>query len=138
VILNDGSAGFEGGFQSVTVAAGSHADITETVYLASPAVLATSVGEGLYQILLGTFRFTAGATDGQTTLIQATDIPNASETVTNDGLAIDDQIVSSAISGIQVGPASVPEPSSVIVLTIGMIGLGCRGIVLRFKSCNPH
>jgi hypothetical protein len=138
VILNDGSSGFGGSFQSITLSAGSHADITETVDLFNPAVLATSVGGDLYQILLGTFRFTAGAIDGQTTLIQAGDIPGASDTVTDSGLVIDGQIVSSAISRIQVGPASVPEPSSVIALAIGMIGLGCRGIVLRFKSCNPR
>jgi hypothetical protein len=138
VILNDGSGGFGGSFQSITLSAGSHADITETVDLFSPAVLATSVGGNLYQILLGTFRFTAGAIDGQTTLIQAGDIPGASDTVTDSGLAIDGQIVSSAISRIQVNSASVPEPSSVVALAIGMLGLGCHGIVLRFKSCNPR
>ena len=128
MILNDGLGSFDGGFHSVALIPGSHADFTETVDLFSPAVLATQVGADLYQTLLATFRFTAGAISGQTTLIQASDLAGTFDTVTFGGSIIDGQIVSSGVAQIQVGTAAVPEPSSLITFTLGMLALGCIGI----------
>jgi hypothetical protein len=131
VIPNDGSGAFDGGFQSIALVPGSYADLTESVDLFSPAVLGTQAGADLYQVLLGTFRFTAGAIVGQTTLIQASDIPGTLDTVTTSDSIIDGQILSSAVAQFQVGTAAVPEPSSVITLTLGMIALGCFGTTQR-------
>lgn len=132
ISLNDGPGAFSGGFQSTGLAAGSYAQLTETVDLFSPAVTATDLGGGLYQILLGTFRFTTGSIAGQTTLIEALDIPGSSDVITGSGSTLD-PLIAPGRAGIwvEVGTSAVPEPSSLLGLTIGMICAGGYAVARR-------
>ncbi len=125
VTPNDGPGGFTGGFQSVSVTPGSHADLTETTEIGSPAVFATDLGGGLFQILIGSFRFTAGSIAGQTTSIQAGDIPggNNEDWFTGSEQPLDD-LISPGTASIQVRGGAVPEPSSLVGLMLGLIGAG--------------
>ncbi len=139
VLPNDGSGGFTGGLYHLGVASGSYAELSETVGLSSPPIMGTDLGGGLFEILIGTFRFTAGSIAGQTTLIQAGDIPGFSEIVTNTGEVLD-ALIAPGTASIHVRGEAVPEPSSWIVLALGLIGVGGYGLTqypLRTSSGRP-
>jgi hypothetical protein len=125
VMPNDGAGGFDGAFQSIDLVSGSHVDLTETTDLLSPAVLAEDLGGGVFQILLGTFRFVAGSIGGQTTLLRAEDIAAPfSDTITGGGEELD-VLIASGTASIRVSSVSaVPEPSSWVGLMLGLSGLG--------------
>ena len=134
VTSNDGPGGFSGGFQSVALMPGSYVHLTETVNLAAPAVIADDLGGGLYQIFIGSFRFTAGLIAGETTTIRAGDIPGASQDwITGTGDVLD-PMISAGTSTITVRGAAVPEPSSLIGLTIGLLGVGGYAIARRRRQ----
>jgi hypothetical protein len=100
----------------------------------SGPVYATDLGGGLFQILIGTVRFTAGQIAGQTTWIQAGDIPVWSNLITGGGAALD-PLVTAGRASIEVRSAdadpAVPEPSGLIGLTIGILGAGGYAVARR-------
>jgi hypothetical protein len=132
ILLNDGPGAFSGGFQSAEVAPGSYAQLMETVDSLSAPVHATNLGVGLFRILIGTFRFTAGQIAGQTTWITAGDIPDSSDLITGGGVALD-SLVTPGRASIEVRSAvgAVPEPSGLIGLTIGILGTGGYAVARR-------
>lgn len=92
---------------------------------------ATDLGGGLFQILIGSFRFTAGTIPSQVTTIQAGDIPGAFEDWITGAGDVLDPIISSGKAGIQVRGAAVPEPSGLVGLTIGFVCAGGYGVARR-------
>ena len=74
----------------------------------------TDQGDGLFRILIGTFRFTAGLIAGQTTSFEAGDIPGSSDLITGGGAALDSLVTTSGRASIEVrsAVAAVPEPSA--------------------------
>ncbi len=67
----------------------SYAQLTETTDVLGGPVYATDQGDGLFRILIGTFRFTAGLIAGQTTSLEAGDIPGSSDLITGGAAALD-------------------------------------------------
>ncbi len=131
VTLNDGPGGFSGGSQSLVLNPGSFVDLTETVDVSSPAVTATDLGNGLFQILIGSFRFTAGSIAGQVTTIQAGDIPGTfQDWITGTGDVLD-PLLTAGTARIEVRGAAVPEPSGLIGLIVGFLCVGSYGIARR-------
>jgi hypothetical protein len=134
VTLNDGPGAFSGGVQSLMLNPGSYVDLTETVDVNNPAVTATDLGGGLFQILIGSFGFTAGSIAGQVTTIQAGDIPGSfQDWITGAGDELD-PLISAETARIEVRGAAVPEPSGLIGLTVGLIGAGGYGVARRRRS----
>ncbi len=131
VTSNDAPGGFVG-YQGAAVAPGSFADLSESIGILDSPVTATDLGGGLYRILIGTFRFTAGSIADQTTLIQATDIPGLSDTVTGGGADLD-SLISAGTASIEVRAGAVPEPSSWVAMALGVIGAGGYGLARRHR-----
>ena len=99
------------------------AGLAENVGLSPDGVLASGSGPN-FDILLGTFRFTAGTIGGEVTHLRATDFDPASfDTLTNiNGTPLDDLIAdaNATITVKNKGGATVPEPSSLPLLFVGM------------------
>lgn len=127
-------AQFDDSFGPIKVLApGSYAEFTETVDLMSPPVLATMVAPGTFRIVLGSFRFTTASSIGQVTNIQALDIPGTSDTITGAGFVLDPLIgTASATISVRPGVSAVPEPSSWLLLSTGILGL-----LGRVRFCGP-
>lgn len=98
---------------------GSSAGLAENVTLLSPAGVLATGGPSVFQLLLGTFRFTAGDMD-EVTVLQATDLSPLNETVTfRTATVLDGQI--------NVGQATIrvviPEPAGLVLFVTGTLGL---------------
>ena len=121
---------FDGGFQSRTLNPDA-ADLTETVDFTSPAVFGSSLGNGIYQVLLGTFRFTAGPNFTRATPVIATDIAATDDTITGSGFVLDNLIGNgSAFVFTTPGGTAVPEPSSLALL---VVSASCVGSIRRVR-----
>jgi len=132
ILLNDGPGAFAGGFQSIMLSPRSYAQFIERVDTLGDPVHATDLGGGLFRILVGALRFTAGQIAGETTWIVAGDISDSHELITGGGASLD-TLVAPGRSGIEVRSAvgAVPEPSGLIGLTIGMFGAGGYAVARR-------
>jgi hypothetical protein len=111
---------------------GSYAQLIEMVDTLSDPVRATDLGGGLFRILVGAFRFTAGQIAGETTWIVAGDISDSYALITGEGAYLD-TLVAPGRAGIEVRSAieAVPEPSGLIGLTIGILGTGGYAVARR-------
>lgn len=93
--------------------------------LSNPIVHGEEYSPGVYRVLLGTFRFTAGSVLGETTRIRATDFdPELQDVITSDFSTLDGSIADgrSAIT-------TVPEPDAISLLVAG----GAMGLVYALR-----
>lgn len=100
--------------------------------LLNPTVHGYEESPGVYRVLLGTFRFTAGEIEGQSTPIRATDYdPGFDDVVTGDMRVLDNSPLVDGMATI----TTVPEPT-----TLGLLACAAAvGMVLaigRGKSCR--
>jgi hypothetical protein len=96
--------------------------------LVGPSVHGDEFSEGVYRVLLGTFRFTAGEMPGETTPIRATDFDTGlSMFVTGDIETLDASPMPDARATISV----VPEPGTlallVVAVSVGLVWRNKRG-----------
>jgi hypothetical protein len=105
-----------------TLSAGTSGQLTEAVGLGSPAVHATG-GPTTFSVLVGTYHFTAGSTAGQVTHLRAT-LPSLASNVTGTGLRLD-PLIGDGSATITTGAQVVPEPSSLVLLAIGVLSTCC-------------
>jgi hypothetical protein len=95
--------------------------------LVGPAVTGEEFSDGVYRLLLGTFRFTAGNVPNESTPIRAADFdPGFSDFATGDGKVLDASPIPDARATITV----IPEPGSLVLLAVGVLGgmawrIGC-------------
>ena len=126
------NSAFDGSFQSRTLSPGA-AELTESVDFVSPAVLGSSLGDGVYQVLLGTFRFTAGPNFTQATPVIATDIATTDDTITGSGFVLDN-LIGNGSAFVFTTPSgtgtAVPEPSSLALL---VVSAACVGSIRRIR-----
>jgi hypothetical protein len=95
----------------------------ELARLASGTVTGAEYSPGVYRVLLGTFRFTAGEVGGESTPIRAADFdPGFDDFVTGDLNVLDGSPISEAQAKITV----VPEPGSLLLLiAVALTGVAC-------------
>jgi hypothetical protein len=104
---------------------GSSAGLSESVDVLNFAGVAAAGGPTTFEVLLGTFRFTAGSVPGQVTRLRATDFSPDDETLTNATGTVLDPFIRDGQAAITV-VAAVPEPGSLPLMGVGV------GSVLAF------
>jgi hypothetical protein len=86
--------------------------------LVGPAVKGEEFSDGVYRLLLGTFRFTAGNVPNEFTPIRATDFDTGfSDFVTGSGKVLDASPIPDARATIAV----IPEPSSLALFAVTVL-----------------
>ena len=108
----------------VDLVPGDSAGLLESVDFANPAgaVFGTAFGTDSFRILLGQFRFTAGASPGETTITAIDFLPGTSaDTITGTTFTVLDDLIQPGSARIQVrGLVAVPEPASLAMLACGV------------------
>jgi hypothetical protein len=118
-----------------SVTPGSSAQLLEGTFLA-PAVKAQGSGP-VYDILLGTFRFTAGSEAGEVTHLRAGDfdITGNFNVVNTLPPTVLDPLIREGTATITVVLAVVPEPAALILTALG--GAGLLGYAWRRRGQCP-
>jgi hypothetical protein len=108
---------------------GSNAALLESLDLATHEGVKGTGGPTTFQVLLGAFRFTGGLLDAETTLVRATRFsPMSREIITNGTGTVLDPLVSDGRTTVGThGPSVVPEPDSMVLLVIGVLGMAVYG-----------
>jgi hypothetical protein len=113
------------------------AGLLQFVDIVSPPVLASG-GPTTFEILLGTFTFTAGATAGEVTAIRAVDFGLSDDTVTGALVTLDALIATGNTTiTVQGASAAVPEPNSVVLVGAGVFALLAQRVRRRRSLPGP-
>ena len=107
------------------------AGFTQSTFF-NPLVHGTAIGANAYQLLVGTFAFTAESTPGVFSVVTS-QFDSGSNTVTGSNASLD-SVISNATATITVGGAStVPEPS-----TLAMACTSCLvGLMICWRRARP-
>lgn len=103
-----GNSAFDnGGFGIATSLSSTSAGFTQSI-LFNPNVTGSLTAPETYEVLLGTFTFTAGPATGSEIITASEFDPSLSEVITGNG-AVLDSLIADGTATIDVGPASIPS-----------------------------
>jgi hypothetical protein len=111
---------------------GAFGQLTEAVALGSPLVKGKG-GPTTFEVLIGTFHFTAGSVPDEVTHLRAT-VPSIAANVA--GGTVLDKLIHDSTATISV--SSVPEPASVTLLALGVLTAACYARRRRQPDQRPY